>query len=393
MRRPLLRDALARASALLAFAVASPVLAQTISLPIDLERTTPLRDRAQKPYWVNYADCVNDDEVKFALTLSGAFSGQRLQVWAGTTDCTPLSARTGQVPTCWLVFESTMSDQRPTIAIRSRDIAAKNKVTDTPNGPGSGTLANCETGTDPPLTLGLYFMFVSNDALLGQAATWTQTGLDITRPAPPTNVTATAGETRIHLEWDIPTDTDVKGYRFYCDPPPGSATALAPASTDVEVGQVRQLAEAGVGGAPLWYDAGSGGTGGTSGGTGGAASSQPNCNDTSAVAAGNVADPAYQCGSVAGRNAAKGTASGLVNDVDYAVSVASYDEVGNIGLLSGNDCATPVNVTDFFEYYRMNGGKGGGGICGFAPPRRFALAPLSLVALALGVAALRRRRA
>ena len=64
-----------------------------------------------------------------------------------------------------------------------------------------------------------------------------------------------------------------------------------------------------------------------------------------------------------GRTSTDGTADGLQNGVDYRVGVAAVDQVGNVGVLSGVDCQTPQDITDFFEYYRMKGGQAGGGFC------------------------------
>jgi hypothetical protein len=78
----------------------------------------------------------------------------------------------------------------------------------------------------------------------------------------------------------------------------------------------------------------------------------------------------YVCGSSNGIAATTGTADGLENDVPYTVAVAAVDLLENPGPLSGQSCATPQAVTDFFELYRQAGGSGGGGICSIAHAHR-----------------------
>lgn len=384
--------------ALFALVVSSGASAQSMTLPAVLYRTTALRPTRQKPYWVSYADCVNDDELWFkAVAFTGAFQTFPLQIWAGSTDCTDQQARTGTAPTCWLVFEGSISYNVSDVKIKSRDIAAKHLNTSAIKGPGSGTRADCDTGVDPPLQLTLFFMFELNDQIQGTPATWTQTGLDITRPNPPLNLTASPGETRIHMDWTpIVTDTDVAEYWLFCVPTGTTSAALSTYGADA-AGTVRQLLEAGLGGTTSWVDGAviDGGGLGT-GGTGGTTSTETSCMTSGPLTTDQVTDPnfvsTYKCGNVSGRATSTGTASGLTNGTEYAVAVAAVDQVANIGKLSANQCATPVEVTDFFELYRAAGGKGGGGFCSFGPFRRGPVVPLSIAALVIGAGVLRRRR-
>jgi hypothetical protein len=90
--------------------------------------------------------------------------------------------------------------------------------------------------------------------------------------------------------------------------------------------------------------------------------------------------------------------TGLENGIRYAVAIAPYDKVGNVGKLSTLDCATPEDVNDFFDLYREAGGKAGGGFCsvdgpGSAAPRGvFAAAAAAVSGLMLGIRRLVRRR-
>ena len=75
--------------------------------------------------------------------------------------------------------------------------------------------------------------------------------------------------------------------------------------------------------------------------------------------------PAYTATneSVTGETASSYTLTGLVDGVNYNVTVAAVDNFGNLGPLAGQNCAVPQPVTDFFKAYREAGGDGGGGFC------------------------------
>lgn len=61
--------------------------------------------------------------------------------------------------------------------------------------------------------------------------------------------------------------------------------------------------------------------------------------------------------------------------------MAAVDAVGNRGTLSDVRCATPQEVTDFYEAYKAAGGQGGGGYCTFGLERPGSVAALTLLAL------------
>jgi hypothetical protein len=63
-----------------------------------------------------------------------------------------------------------------------------------------------------------------------------------------------------------------------------------------------------------------------------------------------------------------------------------------VGVLSSTRCATPVEVTDFFEAYKDAGGKGGGGFfCSVGQGRTPSGACLGLLLVATAAQVLRRR--
>lgn len=55
--------------------------------------------------------------------------------------------------------------------------------------------------------------------------------------------------------------------------------------------------------------------------------------------------------------------TGLANNKTYYVGVTAVDQNDNEGLLSELNTGQPVQVQDFFEYYKASGGKEGGDFC------------------------------
>jgi hypothetical protein len=64
---------------------------------------TSTRPADLTPDGINFDDCIQDQTLQFALTLTG-FNGESLEAWASTSsDCTQDANRSGPTPTCWLV--------------------------------------------------------------------------------------------------------------------------------------------------------------------------------------------------------------------------------------------------------------------------------------------------
>lgn len=382
--------------------------------------TTQLRPAGPLRYWVSRQDCLDDDVLTYSVGLDGSFNQYSLEVWAGGADCSPVAARTGSTPSCWKVGAASPDvNFQINVPVRARDIVAHN-TPDKPlpvanrQGIKAGTLADCiDTGTTAPQKIILDFMLVTASTNQAQAGhQMVNTGYDIWGPAPPTNVSAAAGETRLHLSWAKSTSSDTIRYDFFCDPPPGllADAGLTPLNVFPSLPGLNLFAaDSGVGGS-----GGSGGFGGFGGfGTGGfavdagaggtttstdaAAPAPPTgttCSEGSALTPGKLGDETldqYRCGSVDGLGATSGTIEGLINDIPYTVAVVAVDQVFNGGVLSGQACATPIEVTDFYELYRQAGGAGGGGICSIGGPGHRAPA-LGAVLGGMAAAWLLRRR-
>lgn len=83
--------------------------------------------------------------------------------------------------------------------------------------------------------------------------------------------------------------------------------------------------------------------------------------------------------------------SGITRDQTYYIGVTVEDEVGNESLISEVVTATTQPVTDFYEYYRSQGGADEGGYCSTANPTSGGLWGLALVLGMIGIGGRRRR--
>jgi MYXO-CTERM domain-containing protein len=359
-------------------------------------RKLPFRPDTQGPTWINQRDCIDDDEITLTVNADPptGLSGVILEVWVGEgTDCTLDEERQGAVdPDCWLVYRATPR-QSTQVTMKARDIVARNKPTDSPNGPGEGTLDDCFVRDVPvePIEISLQFMMVNSNGDLN--TNWTsdsyETMYDKTGPEAPTDVSAGIGENSVVVEWTEPFAQDIVGYRFYCDPPRGGATGSTSQASSHEGGLEGGAVEAGAEGGLEGGAAGDGGVSATDAGTDGS-TINPRCPST-ALVAGEVPNEANFCGAIGGETATEGAATGLANGTNYAVAVAAVDSVGNVGLLSTTVCGTPQILTDFFERYREAGGQGGGGFCSIGAEPADGLAA-GLAALVVAGFVRRRRR-
>jgi hypothetical protein len=131
----------------------------------------PLRGPNLEPAWIDAQDCQKDVRLRFTLNMTGLPCKDTIQVWAGTTDCTQVSARqAGSTATrCWPVtpdgaFEVSSTS---TADIRAEDIVAFMGSTDPPtkyaprgaNACAAIPTAECGQG------LTLYFMAMGADGL------------------------------------------------------------------------------------------------------------------------------------------------------------------------------------------------------------------------------------
>lgn len=391
------------------------------------------------PFWISKSDCdATDDILGFTFTVpSSAVSGNYLfEVWASESVTCLLDAERHSVsnPKCKQIA-NLGAVKKTTIdaPIRSSDIA--NTLDGVENCVDSGS----QTGTRKVNVSFLLLAKTTEDVPAANAVTYPSGTIDIAvdllGPDPPSTVTASSSEAALAVDLTGSTPSqDTLGYYIYCDPPPtedastnggcdcvnagaGTATGGASVTTTTTTtttsatmppppnggggagGDLPQPAPGGAGGAA----AGAGGAGGAAAGAGGGTSSgSATCttsNISDDVCVSCILKPgqdpptdAYLCGRISGTSTS-GTAAILTNDRAYAVGVAAYDSLGNVGKLSPIDCDTPQAVSDFFETYREAGGKGGGG-CAVSPRFRTTstLAPLGAAIAAITFALRRRKR-
>jgi hypothetical protein len=375
-----------------------------------ITRRTPLRRDPVTRFWINRSECVADDVLTFPLII-GDYAGSDLEVWAseGTGDCRTRESRTTTNATCWRLYKVTPSTNRPTIEIRVQDIAAKDKP---PAEFSVGTSEDCESSSTQAQSITLYFMLIAS--LDNQAGdTWTSS-LDLRGPNAPVNFSVGSGSNQLKGTWDANSDTDVASYRFFCDPPAGTAPdadtsfGAGPGeggSTPTPTPTPTICHDASTGSDPdadtldastdsVCTEAGSGGGSGGSGGT-----PTATCGSTVLVRD-LIPDPDFiskhQCGSNPGKTSTSGPITGLTNYLPTNVAIAALDAAGNIGPLSDPMCGIPEPVNGFDEAYRAAGGNAGDGFCSISYPgssKSGTIRNLGFAALALFVARYRRRAA
>jgi hypothetical protein len=335
--------------------VAAPAAATVTVVTNSVKRTKDERVASKYPYWISRNDCETDNDFTFDVTLdtTTVAAGGTLSVWVSQTqNC---KAQQTRRDSCTEVASVTNLEQTMSIPVAAKDIVA-----------ALGASGCDDTGTvRDAREISLYFLYSKGtdaDVADKDAYLWKDTSVDLLGPEPPTNVELSVGEEMLFLKYDeSPSKNDVEGYNFYC----------------VEV--------SGRGGA-----GGGGGDGGSAGGSAGGGDCPP-----SALSAGQLPDPKLKCGS---STSPSGEIKKLTNFRKYAVAVASYDILDNLGELSAVQCGTPEEVTDFFEEYRAAGGRAGGGFCsigevlGGGVPWSLVTGGVGAAGLALGLRRLVRRR-
>jgi len=182
----------------------------------------PLRPQNLNPTWINYKDCKDDIRLQFTILVAGLPCSDTIQVWAGTTDCTQISARqpNSGATHCWPVVPTgafNMS-QTSTGDIRAQDIVAFITNPEPPTIYSPSGVQACQSQASPGgIGLTLYFMAVEAD---GQTVDGTSAsyplGADLVGPYPPTSVTAGVGENIIIVNWTPAVDSTTQGFNIYC---------------------------------------------------------------------------------------------------------------------------------------------------------------------------------
>ncbi len=322
--------------------------------PPAFSRDTEERLTPERPNWINREDCLADDYLHFDMKVRSP-TNDSFEVWIGTsTDCTTYSERADDSGRCWQVLEGLAQDSSFTIDVSVRDIVDKREVGDSYR--ANGSEASCDLQWEGEVAI--YFMYVEDNGDVINHIKWTNTGVDLKGPSPPSGVEARIADEALQARWTPSNATDLLGYRVYCAPNGGSAL-------------------------------GDGGIAADAGFTGG-------CFADGLVQGQLPGLDLEICGEAGSTTAQSAYVRGLTNGTEYAIAVAATDDIGNAGALSNVACGTPEPVTTFYESYRGAGGQGGGGICtvstiGQTNGRRSASVALFLLGV-LTLARTRRRR-
>ena len=169
--------------------------------------------------WINQDDCYADDVLHFPLLLKGNV-GLSTSVWGAhdtTTDCFQKTARSSASSNCRMLFFAMLPEGETPIDLRVQDLLVPSW-----RGPDPGTSEICRaTGqvdfSPQPLTL--WFMNLVGDAqseTAGVSLSWASR-YDLVPPEAPVASIAMTDEV-LTIRWSSGRDTDVAGYRIYCDP-------------------------------------------------------------------------------------------------------------------------------------------------------------------------------
>ncbi len=384
------------------FAARARAQSVSISNKTSLIRVNPDGTTAAKrtvnPEAFNYDDCLANLSVEITYLASGFTPNQQLEVWAGSTDCKPLAARTGTTRQCWRPFGNLSLQQTGTIRIPLRNVITR-RADDT-IGNYSADTSVC--GGIPDSKFGLYFMFFQG---VGTDPIGTTDQVDVQvktlGPAALSGVSVLPGNRRLTVTWSATGEggvADQQGIRVYCDPSPVSKSAETRTVTTCPDSSVADGGE-----------------------TDGATSSDAGCTTkvetvsaatecTSSIFGGSgtdgsaavVPDSRYVCGELGGATGGRIVISTLnkddstallENEKVYAVSIAAIDSFGNPGVLSTPVCGRPGETTDFWQLYRDSGGQAGGCSTESAPVGGlFSVFPLFVLALSLVRRRVRNRR-
>jgi hypothetical protein len=190
----------------------------------------PFRAANLNPNDINFQDCEDDIQLTFSLLESGGGTTDApdiLQVWAGTTDCTQTTARSGaESPFCWQVAVAEQFNQTATIDIFARSLTRyiDSTLSSVPNdgnpviGPNQPESA-CHTQTSSgQVALNIYFMFLPNTGDATPDASYTYSlNADLVGPLAPYNLTAGIGQQLLLLNWSSQVDPTIQGFQIFAE--------------------------------------------------------------------------------------------------------------------------------------------------------------------------------
>jgi hypothetical protein len=341
---------------------------------------TSTRPADLTPDGINFDDCIQDQTLQFALTLTG-FNGESLEAWASTSsDCTQDANRSGPTPTCWLVASAVPALTTDVPTAETFDIRVQDLVGSQTSPPTGGTyqkLGASACNAQPtfaavPLTV--YFLPVMGNAFVtGSIPLDYPIATDLVGPPAPTGLSLTPGNAILFVDWNPNADSDTIGYDLFTEPPPGEAAdASASTTTPTPTLVCDDAGTSPDSGADCFYVSLGNPANNVAGGV---------CNapDLTIGGGSGVASiymvPAGSMGvDVLGESTGAYTITGLTNGTTYAAVVAAVDAFGNVGPSSAPVCDYPSATLHGFgqtdggqtDGGQAGGKSGGGGGCALA---------------------------
>ena len=353
------------------------------------------------------ADCEAGLTVRYQIT--GVVATENLEVWVGeTADCAQGAVRTDPSQVC---YQLTGDTQQP-IGLTGFEYTVD-----------AGVIANAHpeitscSDTANSRNLNVYLLINVNGASDAERSATIPVVLDFVGPAAPSITSAGANDaTSVNVGFAEASGTNPFGFFVYCEQSSRIETGMGGGGSSASGGGNNTMGwetfqgpgggMGGMGGMP--GTGGTGGAGGTGGGTAGMGGQSSSSGGASGSGGGGTSTPPTgecmesptnlvtgviptvpSCGEGTGTPI---LATGLTPGFAYWMGVSAVDAVGNPGPLSELECVAPSDVDDFWSDYLNNGGGAGGG-CGctvVGAPDREVVAWGAL--LALGAAALYRRR-
>lgn len=299
-------------------------------------------------------DCANE-EWSFIVNYSGSASATRLEYWIGVDAmaCSTAANRhpvSSGTPRCWPISQTpSLTFLNPTIPL-SYTVRIRSSYLVSPL---TGNCSDLQT-TQGNVATNFLTLLASPPSDNNIVATFALS-YDIEVPQTPTDVTLSAGEGSVNVQWTYTgsgttattssdpdsgvtgaVPRDLQGFWLLCDPPPFGQT------TDASVGD-------GGSDASIGLDVETDDDGGVlSCGTPGFENLDPND---------DAQFQRYRCSDLIGAASTRGAATGLTNGVPYRVAVVAQDLAGNRSALGlPTACVRPQPLTDFWEHYRASGG-------------------------------------
>jgi hypothetical protein len=350
---------------------------------------------ADQPKMFNLANCECDTPRTVKVRISGAsgYDGTVNVYYYLGPNCSDTTSRTSSCSQIAVYKLSDFYDQSVLEDITARQVIS-------PVAPSCYPSSGAKSGANT------FFVFIdwNGDQAFDETNDTIQKlelNYDVEPPAVVRNVEVTAGEQALNVSWSVPSDTDIESIQVLCargtlpvfaegthQAGYQSAAGVCPTGGDggVADGGVTDSGVAEDGGT-VQQDAAT--TTVTDAGT---TVDVGSINGVAASAGLASADPAYLCSGTLGASTSSSRIATLQNGVTYYVAVVAVDKSGNASPVWTMVPGTPMEVLDFWEDYKQQGGTATGCSLGPRVPVGWISLGLVGVGLALALVTARRRR-